>query len=316
MQLHYVRHLGGNFGDELNAWIWPRLLGRPLTDCLDDDTVLVGIGSMLNSRLRRLPSRRIVLGAGIGYGEPRLPAGEWQWLCVRGPRTRDALGLPSDTTLGDSAVLIREFFAPVGRLPARAAFMPHVETSFRGDWKALCDDMDIGYVDPRGDTERVIGEISGTGLLVTESLHGAIVADALRIPWVPVRTNDHILGLKWEDWLGAFGMAHAFVDMPGLLRPRLPRKLRGLVRQAGWKMGRYVSAREARLGIYARTQAFGWTTTEDRASVRRSLAEILRSGSARRSDDHAFASMYAGVTGSLERLRRLIEEGRPPQRVA
>jgi hypothetical protein len=36
-------------------------------------------------------------------------------------------------------------------------------------------------------------------------MHGAIVADTLRTPWVAVKTKQGILDFKWNDWLNTIG---------------------------------------------------------------------------------------------------------------
>jgi succinoglycan biosynthesis protein ExoV len=42
--------------------------------------------------------------------------------------------------------------------------------------------------------------IAETEVIITEAMHGAIIADAFRIPWIPVRTHQEILDFKWKDW--------------------------------------------------------------------------------------------------------------------
>ena len=60
MRLTYFRGSVPNFGDELNAYMWPALLPPTFLD--DDDTELfVGIGSIIGTQLPT-GARKIVVG--------------------------------------------------------------------------------------------------------------------------------------------------------------------------------------------------------------------------------------------------------------
>ena len=39
-------------------------------------------------------------------------------------------------------------------------------------------------------------------------MHGAIAADALRVPWIPVITNAGIPAFKWSDWCQSMELAY------------------------------------------------------------------------------------------------------------
>ena len=81
MKLFYYKDPGGNFGDDLNAWLWPRLIPELLDD--RDDTLFVGIGSILDRRIPQEP-RKIVFGTGVGYGLlPVLDSGKPDKVAVR-----------------------------------------------------------------------------------------------------------------------------------------------------------------------------------------------------------------------------------------
>lgn len=208
MKLFYYQDPGGNFGDDLNTWLWPRLIPGLLDG--DESSLFVGIGSILD---RRIPQRplKVVFGTGVGYGLLPVLDSTWRILCVRGPLTAKALGLPSEAFITDSAALVSTLRqrSHVEKYPT--SFMPHFRTPARAasqglDLPALCANVGLNYIDPCGDVEATLAAIEDTGMLIAEAMHGAIVADALRVPWVPVQLGSQIRNLKWLDWCGSLGL--------------------------------------------------------------------------------------------------------------
>lgn len=200
-----------NFGDELNTMLWPQLLGPSFFD--DDDRVaFLGIGSLLGwpkdgDATRR---HRLVVGTGAAFAdaavrEPVAP--NWRVYCVRGPLTARAYELDPSLAVTDPAIL-------VARSHRRAdpsvdvGFMPHLHTAIR--WSdplsSACADIGVRYIDPRHDVDAVLGSVASVSLMVTEAMHGAIVADALRIPWVPVYGTGRPHVFKWTDWCTSMGV--------------------------------------------------------------------------------------------------------------
>jgi succinoglycan biosynthesis protein ExoV len=229
MRLHYYRAPKGNFGDDLNPWLWPRLFPLPLDQCFDDATLLLGIGSILNDQLPDDPVKRIVFGSGCGYGTTPRMTRFWQVYCVRGPLSAEALGLPPAAAICDGAMLVRELVEPVSRATHEVSFMPHHVSARIDDWRSVCDSLGFHYIDPSGAVDDVIGSIRSSELVITEALHGAIVADAFRIPWIPVRSRPHILAFKWHDWAGSMGLEHSFEFLPRIWNRRIgSRAKRGL----------------------------------------------------------------------------------------
>ncbi len=74
------------------------------------------------------------------------------------------------------------------------------------------------YIDPAAPVEDTLDKIRSSRLLITEAMHGAIVADALRVPWIPVRTNPGVLEFKWQDWTASLDLEHEFHALPLLDR--------------------------------------------------------------------------------------------------
>ena len=204
MQLKFFRGARPNFGDELNLWMWPRLLPEFLDD--DPSVIFIGIGSVLG-----LPydtaARKVVVGTGYvpQYHSivPNLKGPDWDVAFVRGPRTAHALGLDPKIALGDAAILMNSFRLHERRNPHLVGFIPHFESMERGNWSRVCDLAGITLIDPRNPVEHVMAQILDCKVIVCEAMHGAIVADAFRVPWVPVLPIDGVHRYKWFDWADA-----------------------------------------------------------------------------------------------------------------
>ena len=189
-----------NFGDELNDWLWSQLLGPAFFDD-DPADLFVRIGSIIWNTYPP-EARKIVVGFGYArYTEaPDVRDGSWDVRFVRGPRTAQALGLPLSTAITDGGVLVRAVPAVVARNVGRVCFMPHHDSLERGFWKEVCAMTSIDFIDPSDPVEDVMARIRGARVLMTEAMHGAIVADALRTPWIAVRPFQPRHRAKWLDW--------------------------------------------------------------------------------------------------------------------
>lgn len=202
MKLHYYRHPSNNFGDDLNPLLWRRFAPELFED-ETDGILFVGVGTLLNDNLPIAP-RYVVFGSGVGYGRALpLVTDSWKFYGVRGPLSARALGLPDDMGVIDPAVLLRRQYALSRSSRALGyAYMPHV--NFARDSgksiRAICADLGLQFIDPRQNVEDVIAALAHCDVLITEAMHGAILADALRLPWIPVRSHRSILSFKWQDW--------------------------------------------------------------------------------------------------------------------
>jgi succinoglycan biosynthesis protein ExoV len=214
MKLHYFKDPRGNFGDDLNTWLWPRVAPGLLDD--DDRELFVGIGTLLNHRLPCHPVKH-VFGSGFGYGLlPRIDD-RWCFHAVRGHETARLLGVPREYVVTDAAVLLRTVSVPRSpRVDGRVGFMPHCQSSRDYDWAAVAADMGFHYIDAGWGVERVLLEMTRCETLICEAMHGAIVADTLRIPWIPVVCYEHISAFKWRDWLSTIELPYAPTRVPSL----------------------------------------------------------------------------------------------------
>jgi succinoglycan biosynthesis protein ExoV len=211
MEILYYRDPIGNFGDDLNETIWQKLLPARVFESVD--TVLMGIGSIFDERCAPLSRTRgkkvFVIGSGAGYGA--LPSGwdSWDILGVRGPLTAELIGKP-ELAMTDSAALLSSLpsIASVSARTDSVLLIPHFHSITRGRWDRVARAAGMTFVDPRWPVARVMGHFSHAKLVVTEAMHGAIVADTLRIPWLPIVIAPTTLPFKWKDWTLSIGVPY------------------------------------------------------------------------------------------------------------
>lgn len=224
MILYRWQGVARNFGDELNTVLWPALLPGFFND--DPAERFLGIGSVLD---RRHDGGGLKLVAGSGYGGyQQLPLLDRQWdiRWVRGPRTARLLRLPESLGLGDPASLLPQTGLVPIRRQTRIGFMPHFESAIGGAWDTASVASGIHLIDPRGDPLAIAAAIAGCHVLLSEALHGAIVADALGVPWIAIEPLAPIHRPKWQDWADTLDVTIRFQHLPPsslLERARLSR---------------------------------------------------------------------------------------------
>ncbi|MGP8225216.1 MAG: hypothetical protein ACLQGT_03585 [Terracidiphilus sp.] len=213
----YVDDQVSNFGDDLNRWLWSRILGFPLN--IEDGSIMLGIGTVISRGLIPNAERYIVLGSGVGYDAPPLDFGgpKWEILSVRGPLTAAALNLPPEKAIIDGAALLR-LLPEYEPLPAAQrdgiVFMPHYETLTDGNWRRVCELAGVEFLDPFADSGVTVQRIRKARLVIADAMHAAIVADALRVPWIPVAISPQSNTFKWLDWTMSLNLPYHPVILP------------------------------------------------------------------------------------------------------
>ncbi len=198
-----------NFGDELNALLWPRLL----PDFFDDDPaeVFLGIGSVLDARHVRA-AVKLVAGAGYGGYEPLTGAG-CQLGHPLGPRPAAPPACSGFHRLPASAIRRCWLAGPAsqpsatpacgrrGRGGGRSASCRISRALERGAWAEAAAAAGVELIDPRGDPQAMIAAIGRCRLLLSEALawrhrrrRPARALDRAASRWCRVHRP------KWQDW--------------------------------------------------------------------------------------------------------------------
>lgn len=209
MEVFYYKSSEPNFGDDLNSWIWRRLIPHRLEE--RDGVVMLGIGTIIGHQLPR-SEKKVVFTSGAGYGIelPEPTDNSWRFLAVRGPLTAALLGLPPETAVTDGAILVSlfsEFSVPPDKRRG-VVFMPHISAARAANWQPICAAAGIEYLDPRDDQLTLLRRIASARLVLADAMHAAIVADSMRVPWIPLITSAEISTFKWLDWTLSLNMKY------------------------------------------------------------------------------------------------------------
>lgn len=211
MKLTYYKGPRPNFGDDLNAWLWPQLLPNYFDE--DASELFIGIGSILTDDYSRT-ARKVVMGSGYGgYSRPPVVDKTWDIKFVRGRHTANRIGVDESLGIGDSAILIRGMVNLRAIKRHKVSFIPHWESAQVGLWQDVCRRCGFNYIDPRDEVEPVISGILESEMIITEAMHGAIVSDALRTPWVAMSPIHARHRAKWADWSSALGFDVRFYNL-------------------------------------------------------------------------------------------------------
>lgn len=293
MKLTYFKGNPPNFGDELNVWMWHGLLPPGFLDD-DPDVLFLGIGSIIQD-IYPPKAQKIVVGSGFAGAYSRLPDvhdGTWDFRFVRGPETCRQLGLDPALAITDAAVLLRALDLPKPAHGIGTAFMPHYESVERGNWARVCEAAGVHFIDPTRPSREVLAEVRGARMIITEAMHGAIVADAMRTPWIGIQTMHHVHRGKWFDWAASLGIDYR----PAHVRPSNGREF------WAYHTGRWGSGPRAR-AVFEST-AFRPVNAAIMHASAASLARLART-EPQLSDDSAIES---ATDKALEALDRLVSD--------
>jgi len=224
----FISVKGGNAGDNLNKVLWDLLL--PTNKVLPDTEAILGIGTFQNPQVPIGVKKIHIFGAGSDV------VNETEWLkkyeCdihfVRGPLTAKNWSCDGKA-LTDGAFLLSH--TRLKDLPTtqskKIGYISHHCSSNNANFKKICELADVEFIDTKtDDVEKFISQVKSCENIITEALHGAIVADIFRKPWVPVRSAAYVNEFKWTDWCMSLNLPYT----PKSIEPIMTRGIRGIVR--------------------------------------------------------------------------------------
>ena len=175
---------------------------------------------------------------GCGWNGSPLTPSHWEGLkihAVRGPQSITSLQLPSQTAVGDPALLIPYLLSMPVVHHGKSLVIPHcfrirafsashrcAQTGcdevlspmilttpwHRTSWKTI---VSIIYQRKRFGLktltqQKALVRIAGAKFVLTGSLHGAILAQAFGVPWAAYNDGYVNAPAKWQDWAAYLGI--------------------------------------------------------------------------------------------------------------
>jgi pyruvyltransferase len=188
-----------NIGDTLTPILVEHFLNRPAEWKPEDfKGKLIGVGSIIFA----LRENDIVWGSGSMTDQPNpLPSGV-KALALRGPKTRDLLGIKCDT-FGDPALLLPRIYSPVVEKTIEVGYIPHYvdldNPKLEGKY----------VINVRDDWQTFVNNLLKCKKVISTSLHGIIIAEAYGIPARWEVWSDKIIGgeFKFQDYFLGTGRA-------------------------------------------------------------------------------------------------------------
>ena len=199
MRIHWFRGnewdgSTGNFGDWLTPYFLHKLTGVKIEWTRASDAEMFGCGSIIETIPVGFNGIIFTTGMMAETTERRDLAGA-QILALRGPLTAERIGVTAP--LGDLGLLC-SLFKPTEPKRYDVGWIPHYVHHA---------DQHPGYkIDIRGGIEHVLREASKCERIVSNSLHGIILADALGIENKWIRSGRVLgKGFKFRDYAAALG---------------------------------------------------------------------------------------------------------------
>lgn len=212
----------GNFGD----WLVPMIVNRALVAPVFPAETYWLLGSTIDEALVRRSVDRLQLdggrvaywgcGARSAMALPPELMHRAAFFGVRGPLSRDALGLPVNTPLGDPGFLLPLLYDPLDhpQTLGRSLCVPHFAEPMGLDRlreRVLADVVLAPVVSDQVDVERMVNAIASADFVLAGSLHAAIIACAYRRPFAFMDCGFVDVPFKWQDLAALLGIEARFV---------------------------------------------------------------------------------------------------------
>lgn len=208
----------GNFGDILTPYLIRGVFNTSVTYSPVELCNFVGIGSVLERVNRCAPKDVTIWGTGFMYDKgmsqcSNLVVRDQTVLAVRGKLTASRVIGQKVKVVGDPGLLADKLVKPTGKR-YKIGFIPHYVDRPSQLTRNIAAFPSVHCINIRQNPLMFLDEINKCSYVISSSLHGCIVADALGIPNAHILLSDKVFGnnYKFRDYYSAFDLDHKYVD--------------------------------------------------------------------------------------------------------
>lgn len=214
-----------NWGDDLNKYMFEYVTGMKVVN-LPINRLFFKVNksySLIGSILSFYSiDNKIIYGTGLMNPKDNIIGTPERIICVRGPKTRETLlnkGYICPEKYGDPALLLPLFYAPSSKRQGRGSVIVNMGTNPNDNdvIKQLCESMNLNLIslttyNKWGD---IIDEIVSSTFVISESLHGLIVAETYGVPnvWVEFKDHPEYWNFKFEDYYESIGKSEEILKL-------------------------------------------------------------------------------------------------------
>jgi len=142
--------------------------------------------------------------------------------------------------------------------------------------------------------EEVLNQIMQSEIVIAEAMHGAIVADTLRVPWIPSKAYNTINDFKWRDWAQSLSLPYHPVPLKSLYSKEFMQTI--LNGKLGGKLPNALTSTGASLYSFIRKNNFEAAALNDLKKIKHTKSYL--------SKDLIFESKSDQLLEKLELFRR------------
>lgn len=205
-----------NFGDYLSPMIVEAISNRKVQYTEARNADLLAIGSILNreSKARFLCFPRSIHIWGTGSMTPECRYSKrHHYHAVRGRLTHAQIDMaPPQMIYGDPGLLVDRLAGPSPQKKYRLGIIPHYVDQTSPFSLPLLNQSGVKFINVFSPISQILNEIRSCHYILSSSMHGLIVSDALGVPNSRLKFSSEIEDYKFTDYYSAFG-----IDSPAVL---------------------------------------------------------------------------------------------------